>query len=820
MVQHWSVVLQPFPLQTNSLFSSSSSPSNALNVGPIGIGNAQRNINIHIHAGRCTTLAPVVSAVGNRTSNGEGVQGECINNASSGPMRVLPMRNIIAAAGPAHSTGVVSSVAQSAPIDSFLPSALVEVNSRLPDLVSNVQGKSQVVSDSAVLHQAYGNDAGTEQPDNMTASRAGDSSVALPTIHETKKQQHAEHSNNVTKSGKSLKDVSTGTVGCLPSSSGKIMLLTSPSSSADRLGDDASSSNHGVQSSRSSGVQTSDDQLDVANAVSQVLESPAINGLLAGVSEQTGIGSPDVLRNKLQQLTQSPQIMNTVNQLAQQALSQGASAPPPFHAVEPKPQVHHDGRKSNAANKPLDRNFRIEQFNSPCDVFHAVAENAVQVHGNGRNAELLSELCGDEDLAKKVLPTPNAVLSQHLSFMEADTKPKKPGARLCCVCNQQRAALKRPKTLEQICRECFYAVFEEEIHQVILENKLFKPGERIAIGASGGKGYSLYSIRYKIVPWLKICRECFYAVFEEEIHQVILENKLFKPGERIAIGASGGKDSTVLAYVLSELNRRHNYGLDLFLLSIDEGITGYRDDSLETVKRNELQYGLPLKIVSYKDLYGWTMDEIVKMIGLKNNCTFCGVFRRQALDRGAALLNVDKVATGHNADDIAETVLLNILRGDIARLSRCTSIITGEDGPIPRCKPFKYTSQSFHLVAKTLTSSPRIYSPNAYRGFAREFIKDLERIRPRAILDIIKSGEDFRIATSTKMPEQGSCERCGYISSQKWCKACVLLEGLNRGLPKLGIGRNQGLNKDAKKDIKKDGRTKSMESKQCGSLEF
>jgi cytoplasmic tRNA 2-thiolation protein 1 len=48
-------------------------------------------------------------------------------------------------------------------------------------------------------------------------------------------------------------------------------------------------------------------------------------------------------------------------------------------------------------------------------------------------------------------------------------------------------------------------------------------------------------------------------------------------------------DSTVLAYIMKLLNERHKYGLDLFLLSIDEGITGYRDDSLETVKRNEEQ---------------------------------------------------------------------------------------------------------------------------------------------------------------------------------------------------------------------------------------
>lgn len=62
----------------------------------------------------------------------------------------------------------------------------------------------------------------------------------------------------------------------------------------------------------------SDGQIDLASSMSQVLQNPALNGLLTGLSEQTGVGSPDVLRNMLQQLTQSPQMRNTVNQIAQQ----------------------------------------------------------------------------------------------------------------------------------------------------------------------------------------------------------------------------------------------------------------------------------------------------------------------------------------------------------------------------------------------------------------------------------------------------------------------------------------------------------------------
>ncbi|KAH9490443.1 cytosolic thiouridylase subunit Ctu1 [Bulinus truncatus] len=319
-----------------------------------------------------------------------------------------------------------------------------------------------------------------------------------------------------------------------------------------------------------------------------------------------------------------------------------------------------------------------------------------------------------------------------------------------------------------------------------------------------------------------LCRECFFLAFEEEVHHTITSANLFSPGEIVAIGASGGKDSTVLAHTVKLLNERHKYGLRLILLSVDEGITGYRDDSLETVKRNQQQYDLPLTIVSYEELYGWTMDAIVKQIGLKNNCTFCGVFRRQALDRGAMKVGANKIVTGHNADDIAETVIMNVLRGDIARLKRCTAITTGAEGCLPRCKPFKYTYEKeivMYAYFKKLDyfSTECIYSPNAYRGFARTYIKDLEKIRPSSIIDIIHSGECMSVKEDVKMPKQTVCQRCNFVSSNDICKACVMLEGLNQGRPRLGIGKIHKERRKWEEELKLKAES-SKEEKQANNL--
>ncbi|XP_032530288.1 uncharacterized protein LOC116779898 isoform X2 [Chiroxiphia lanceolata] len=178
---------------------------------------------------------------------------------------------------------------------------------------------------------------------------------------------------------------------------------------------------------------------------------------------------------------------------------------------------------------------------------------------------------------------------------------------------------------------------------------------------------------------LPFCRHCFVAAFEAETLRALLGDPSGtpKPGQGVAVAASGGKDSTVLAHVLSQLDRCHNLGLKLALLAVDEGISGYREPSLVALREVALALPLPLLVVEHRELFGLTVDQAGPALGGRSRCTLCGVLRRRAMERGAREMGADWIVTGHNADDVAETVLMNFLRGDVARLRRAANEATG-----------------------------------------------------------------------------------------------------------------------------------------------
>ncbi|KAJ3450418.1 cytoplasmic tRNA 2-thiolation protein [Anaeramoeba flamelloides] len=232
----------------------------------------------------------------------------------------------------------------------------------------------------------------------------------------------------------------------------------------------------------------------------------------------------------------------------------------------------------------------------------------------------------------------------------------------------------------------------------------------------------------------KVCRECFFHIVEDSVHRAIVDHKLFTSGDILAVGASGGKDSTTLIHILHVLNEKYEYGADLHMVSIDDGIKGYRDESLDAVRRNQKKYGWPLTIVSFKDMFGYSLDTIVKLLGPRRACTHCGIFRRQALEVGAKKISATKIVLGHNANDYAETTLLNLIRGDLV------------------------------------------------------YLNQLDRVASWSVLGFIKSNEQLQINEKKKKKLiANKCIKCGFLTSQKLCQGCVLRQKLDDSFSQLTI---------------------------------
>jgi uncharacterized protein (TIGR00269 family) len=286
----------------------------------------------------------------------------------------------------------------------------------------------------------------------------------------------------------------------------------------------------------------------------------------------------------------------------------------------------------------------------------------------------------------------------------------------------------------------------------------------------------------------KLCRRCFTESIEEKVRATIAKYQMLKFDDKIAVAVSGGKDSISLLHILAKIERNHPKA-SLVAVTVDEGIKGYRDEALKIAAEHCKKLGITHRIVSFKRLYGFTLDEIVKRLKKKDEsgltpCAYCGVLRRKALNTAARKAEADKLATAHTLDDETQTILLNIFHGDVLRIAR-EKPITDEAHPklVQKIKPFceipeKETALYAYVKKIKFQSTPCPYASEALRNDIRTMLNRMEEKHAGTKFTIFKSIEKIRPALeeSAKKEMLRECSECGEPSAEKTCKTCQMLK--------------------------------------------
>ncbi len=282
-----------------------------------------------------------------------------------------------------------------------------------------------------------------------------------------------------------------------------------------------------------------------------------------------------------------------------------------------------------------------------------------------------------------------------------------------------------------------------------------------------------------------LCDRCLTKSVERRFWRTVSKNRLIEPNERIAVAVSGGKDSTTLLHLLAKYCEHQ--GCELVVLSIDEGIEGYRDRSLLLARENAKTLGLEHIVVSFRDAFGAGLDQIAKLTeqeGGLNPCTCCGVLRRSLLNQASRELEADKLATAHNLDDEVQAIMLNYVRGDLSRLHRLGPIYSNKEGFVPRIKPLREIPEKeialYALLRELKVELATCPYVGGMRSEIRDFINQLETSHPTTKYMILRMLDRLKPHLAEALPEfkLGRCEVCGEPTPSLICKTCELLNRL------------------------------------------
>ena len=299
-----------------------------------------------------------------------------------------------------------------------------------------------------------------------------------------------------------------------------------------------------------------------------------------------------------------------------------------------------------------------------------------------------------------------------------------------------------------------------------------------------------------------VCKTHFIKTVEKKIRKTVRKFSMFSPKDKVVVGLSGGKDSLVLLFNILELQKRYPKSPIVEAILIDEGIEGYRAESIEIAEKMCKEWKTPLHIVRIKNAFGKTIDGIIPNLEdlNVNACTICGTVRRRLLNDKAYDLGADYLAIGHNLDDQIETFLQNIVRNDLKQILLHPpngNVKSDKKEIVPRIKPLMSIPEKeitlycyYKEIPIQVTPCPYVENFYILRKKIQDFINILENQSPEIKYNLLKMNEKIieqvsmnylKEEINQKSKNNGICKICKMPCglNREICYFCELKKGLN-----------------------------------------